>query len=58
MTAENIDPAATYRVALKHAVRLGVIHLKPMGEVQLRGKLLQRLIDQEGADVVVSAVRI
>lgn len=54
---DHIDPEAMYRVDLARAVgAIGGVRLPARGLLTLRGDLLARLIEQEGADVVRSAV--
>lgn len=55
--SDPIDPEAMYRVDLARAVAtVGAVRLPARGLLTLRGDLLTALIEQEGADVVRSAV--
>jgi len=50
-----IDPASRYVVQLTRSVKLGPITHYPRDQQTMSGKLLQRIIDQEGRDAIVSA---
>jgi hypothetical protein len=45
----------TYRVELKTAVRAAGIRFLPRGELTMTGAMLTRLIEENGADVVLAA---
>ncbi len=49
-----IEPTAIYRVDLARPVAHPV-PIRPRGDLDMRGDMLLALIDQEGADVVLSA---
>lgn len=53
---EPIDPAAMYRVEMARIVTVDGVRLPVRGAVTVRGDLLVRVIDQEGADSVRSAL--
>jgi len=53
----SFEAEATYRVELKTAVRVAGVRFLPRGELTMRGDMLARLIEENGADVVVSAER-
>lgn len=50
-----IDPALRYVVQLARSVKFGPITHYPRDQQTMSGKLLQRVIDQEGRDAIVSA---
>lgn len=50
-----IDPDLRYVVQLARSVKLGPITHYPRDQQTMSGKLLQRIIDQEGRDAIVSA---
>lgn len=54
---DPIDPAAMYRIEMVRIAAVDGIRLPVRGAVTVRGDLLAHLIEQEGADVVRSAVR-
>lgn len=51
----TIEPTAIYRVDLARPVTRPV-PIRPRGDLDMRGDMLLALIDQEGADAVLSAV--
>lgn len=53
---DPIDPAAMYRVEMARIVTVDGVRLPVRGAVTVRGDLLTRVIDQEGADSVRSAL--
>lgn len=50
------EAASQYRVDLSRVVRLDGLRLR--GEITLTGEAVERLISQEGADIIVSAVKL
>ncbi|MGY6246199.1 hypothetical protein ACXIUS_01460 [Bosea thiooxidans] len=52
-TASDYEPAAEYRVELARVVKFDGLRLR--GEITLTGEAIERLIAQEGADIVLSA---
>lgn len=52
------EPEAQYRVELARFARLGSLKLKPLAEITLVGATVERLIAQEGAEIVLSAVKL
>ena len=52
-TASGYEPAATYRIDLARVVKFDGLRLR--GEITLTGEAIERLIAQEGADVILSA---
>ena len=52
---EPIDPDARYAVQLTRMVQLGPIKHFPRDVPIMTGKRLQRIIDQEGRDVIATA---
>ncbi len=55
---ESYEPEAQYRVELARSARLGGLKLRPLAEITLAGATVQRLITQEGADIVLSAAKL
>jgi hypothetical protein len=51
----KIDPAPRYVVQLARSVKLGPITHYPRNQQIMSGKLLQRIIDQEGRNAIVTA---
>lgn len=51
-----IDPAAMYRIEMARIVTVDGVRLPVRGAVTVRGDLLARATEQEGADSVRSAV--
>ena len=51
----TIDPDAFYMVRLTRLVQVGPFKHSPVAPIRMKGKLLQRIIDQEGDDVLASA---
>jgi hypothetical protein len=51
----TIEPTAIYRVDLARPVARPV-PIRPRGDLDMRGDMLLAMIEQEGADVVLSAV--
>ncbi len=51
----DIDPTATYRVALARPAKAAGAKFLPRGDLTLRGDLLILVIEENGADVVLSA---
>lgn len=53
--AQAFDPAKRYTVQLKRSVKLGPITHYPREQQIMTGKLINRIIEQEGRDVIVNA---
>jgi hypothetical protein len=49
------EAETNYRVELKTAARVAGIRFLPRGELTMRGDMLTRLIEENGADVVLAA---
>lgn len=52
-TASGYEAAAEYRVDLARVVKFDGLNLR--GEITLTGEAIERLIGQEGAEIVLSA---
>ena len=52
-TAQTYEPTAEYRVELARVVKFDGLRLR--GEITLTGEAIERLVDQEGAEIVLSA---
>lgn len=55
-TASGYEPASQYRVDLARVVRFDGLRLR--GEITLTGEAIERLIAQEGAEIVLSAAKL
>lgn len=53
--AQNYEPDVVYRVELSAPTRVGAVRFPARGELTMRGDLLNRLIEENGADVVLAA---
>lgn len=49
------DPEATYDVRLSRTVMVGRARIKPLGGHQMTGATLNAIVENEGADAIVSA---
>lgn len=48
------EPGRTYRITLARAVRVGGVLHRPLGETEMEGAYLTRLIEENGADAVAA----
>jgi hypothetical protein len=55
-TAAGYEPASEYRVELGRVVKFDGLRLR--GEITLTGEAIERLIAQEGADIILSAEKL
>lgn len=51
----SYDPETIYDVRLSRTVMVGRARIKPLGEHQITGATLNAIVDEEGADAIVSA---
>lgn len=47
-----IDEAATYAVKLTRVVSVGAFKYKPLNEMEMAGAMLQRIVDENGEEVL------
>lgn len=52
---ETLDPAALYRVDLARPVTAGAVRIRPRGVLTLSGAVLRTILEENGADAVLSA---
>lgn len=48
------ESGRTYRVTLARAVRVGGVPHRPLGETEMEGAYLTRLVEENGADAVAA----
>jgi lipopolysaccharide export system protein LptA len=51
----SYDPEMIYDVRLSRTVMVGRARIKPLGGHQMTGATLNAIVDEEGADAIVSA---
>jgi hypothetical protein len=52
------EPEATYSITLSRLVVYGHARLIPRGEIYVRGDALTKIVEENGADVILSANRL
>jgi hypothetical protein len=52
-SAPEFDPGSTYRIALSKPVQVGALKLRPIGQHDIRGDILNQIVAQYGPEVIV-----
>lgn len=50
--AFEINPEKTYKVKLSRPVKHGAFTFKPLNEIEMRGTIVEAIIEQEGDEVL------